>query len=126
MTVLQWAGAVLMVVGGVLSLVAGLGMLLLPDVAARLQAATKPQVVALVLIVLGAMPMLGWWSGVALLLLVAVAQLIIAPVLGQLVARSAYRAGSWRRDLLLVDELGEIAGDRANDAPPDAGRRPLH
>lgn len=118
MTVLQWAGAVLMLLGGVLSLAAALGMLLLPDVAARLQAATKPQVVALVLILLGAMPMLSWWTGVALLVLVAVAQLITAPVLAQMVARSAYRAGSWRPDRLLVDELREVSGER-RDVPDD-------
>ncbi len=111
MTALQWAGAVLMVLGGVLSLSAGLGMVLLPDVAARLQAATKPQVVGLLFVVLGAAPFLAVGAALGMLFLVAVFQLVTAPVLAQMLARSAYRAGTWRKDRLVVDALADVAGD---------------
>lgn len=109
--VLQWTGAVLMVLGGLLSVSAAVGMVFLPDVAARLQAATKPQVLGLLLVMLGAAPFLSWDSAVVLLALVGIFQLVTAPVLAQLVARSAYRAGAWRRDLLVVDELAEVTDD---------------
>jgi multicomponent Na+:H+ antiporter subunit G len=105
--VLEWAGAVLMVVGGLLSVSAAIGMLRLPDVAARLQAATKPQTLGLALVVLGAAPFLDAWSAIGMLVLVVTFQLVTAPVLAQLVARAAYRAGSWRTDQLLVDELAD-------------------
>lgn len=38
--------------------------------------------------------------------LVALFQVLTAPVISQLIGRSAYRAGSMRRDLVVVDELG--------------------
>lgn len=107
MIVLQWIGAVMMLLGGLLAVVAALGMLLLPDAPARLQAAAKPQMVALVLIVLGAAPFIRWWPALGMLLLVAAFQMITTPVLTQLLARSSYRAGTWRRDRLLVDEYAE-------------------
>ena len=105
--IIQWIGAVLMLLGGLLAVVAALGMLMLPDPPARLQAAAKPQVVALVLIVVGAAPFIRWWPALGMLLLVAAFQMITTPVLTQLLARSSYRAGTWRRDRLLVDEYAE-------------------
>lgn len=116
--VLQWIGALLMLVGGLLSVVAALSMLLLPDAPARLQAATKPQVVGLVLIVVGAAPFVRWWPALGMLVLVAVFQMITAPVLSQLLARSSYRAGAWRRDRLLVDEYAQDRHPGARDDPP--------
>ncbi|UMG91842.1 monovalent cation/H(+) antiporter subunit G [Nocardioides sp. TF02-7] len=107
MIVLEWIGAVLMVTGGLLSVVAAVGMLRLPDVAARLQAATKPQTLGLMLIVVGAAPFLDAWSAIGMLVLLVTFQLVTAPVLAQLVARSAYRAGAWRKDRLVLDELAE-------------------
>lgn len=107
MIVIQWIGAVMMLLGGLLAVVAALGMLLLPDAPARLQAAAKPQMVALVLIVVGAAPFIRWWPALGMLLLVAAFQMITTPVLTQLLARSSYRAGTWRRDRLLVDEYAE-------------------
>lgn len=107
MIVLQWIGAVMMLLGGLLAVVAALGMLLLPDAPARLQAAAKPQMVALVLIVVGAAPFIRWWPALGMLLLVAAFQMITTPVLTQLLARSSYRAGTWRSDRLLVDEYAE-------------------
>lgn len=104
-TILQWCGAVLMAAGGVLSLSAAVGIVVLPDVAARLQAATKPQVAGLLLIVVGAAPFLTTWSALGLLTLVAVFQLVTAPVIAQSVALSAYRAGSLTHERLVVDEL---------------------
>lgn len=117
MIVLQWIGAVMMLLGGLLAVVAALGMLLLPDAPARLQAAAKPQMVALVLIVVGAAPFIRWWPALGMLLLVAAFQMITTPVLTQLLARSSYRAGTWRRDRLLVDEYAEdLDPGRRDDA----------
>jgi multicomponent Na+:H+ antiporter subunit G len=43
----------------------------------------------------------------ATLVLVALFQVITAPVISQLAARSAYRSGAVRCDLLVVDELAD-------------------
>lgn len=108
-TVVEVVAAVALLAGAALALVAGLGLLRLPDVAARLQAATKPQVLGLVLVCAGVAPLLHGSEAVALIL-VALFQLATAPVVAQLVGRSAYRAGH-ARDRLVADDLADRAPD---------------
>ncbi|SDX85301.1 multisubunit sodium/proton antiporter, MrpG subunit [Saccharopolyspora shandongensis] len=94
-------------IGGALSCLLGaIGLLSFPDVTARLQAATKPQTLGLILILIGTAVQLDfvYASG---LILVGLFQMLTAPVLAQLVGRAAYRADSVDRDSLVVDELGD-------------------
>jgi multicomponent Na+:H+ antiporter subunit G len=69
-----------------------------------MQAATKPQTLGLLLILAGTALRVELESAVTLVL-VGLFQVITAPVVAQLLGRSAYRAGTVRRDLLVVDEL---------------------
>lgn len=102
-TAVHVAAAVALLGGGVLAVVAGLGLVRLPDVAARLQAATKTQALGLVLICAGVAPLIG--GGEALtLVLVALFQLATAPIAAQLVGRAAHRSGA-DRDTLVADEI---------------------
>jgi multicomponent Na+:H+ antiporter subunit G len=96
--------AVLMLAGALSCLLGAVGLLQLPDLPARLQAATKPQTLGLLLILLGAAVRLEF-ENAATLVLVIVFQAMTAPVISQIVARSAYRTGALDRDLLVVDEL---------------------
>ncbi|MGW3471724.1 monovalent cation/H(+) antiporter subunit G [Saccharopolyspora sp. NPDC000995] len=94
-------------IGGALSCLLGaIGVLSFPDVTARLQAATKPQTLGLILILIGTAVQLDfiYASG---LILVGLFQMLTAPVLAQLVGRAAYRADSIAREILVVDELGD-------------------
>ncbi|PKW12646.1 monovalent cation/H(+) antiporter subunit G [Saccharopolyspora spinosa] len=94
-------------IGGALSCLFGaIGVLSFPDVTARLQAATKPQTLGLILILIGTAAQLDfiYASG---LILVGLFQMLTAPVLAQLVGRAAYRADSIDRETLVVDELGD-------------------
>lgn len=102
--------AVLMLAGAATCLVGALGLVRFPDVLSRMQAATKPQTLGLLLILLGAALRVELESAVTLLL-VGLFQVITAPVVSQLVARSAYRSGTLRRDLLVTDELAERLSD---------------
>lgn len=104
--------AVLLLTGATSCLLGALGLVRLPDLPARLQAATKPQTLGLLLILLGTAVRLepGYAAG---LLLVALFQMLTAPVIAQLLGRAAYRSGAYRRDTLVVDELG----DRPCDPP---------
>jgi multicomponent Na+:H+ antiporter subunit G len=103
--VLDVVGAALLLLGALLSLVAAIGVLRLPDLLTRMHAATKPQVLGLVLVALGLALVLRDTRASALLVLVVVAQMLTAPVAGHMVGRASYRAGQVREDLLLVDEL---------------------
>jgi multicomponent Na+:H+ antiporter subunit G len=104
--------AVLLLVGAVFCVLGGIGLVRLTDLPARLQAATKPQTLGLLLILAGTALRVELESAVTLVL-VGLFQVITAPVISQLLGRSAYRVGTVRRDLLVADELADrMPGDR--------------
>lgn len=103
---------VLILLGALLSLVAAIGMLRFPDVLTRMHSATKPQVLGVVLVVLGLALNLRDASVLVVLLLVVLFQMTTSPVAGHMISRAAFRAGQVRDDLLVVDELSEtLEGD---------------
>jgi multicomponent Na+:H+ antiporter subunit G len=112
-----------LLLGAFLCLTAGLGLLRFPDVLSRMHAGTKPQAVGVLLIMVGGAIRLSGSSVVWMLLLVAVFQLLTAPVSAHMVSRIAYRRRHVRRDLLLVDELGGRPGGPQGDEPADGDTR---
>ena len=115
---------VLVLAGAFLCLTAGLGLVRFPDVLTRMHAGTKPQVLGILLIMIGGAIRLEGWSATWMLLLVAAFQLLTAPVSAHMISRVAYRRRHVRRDLLLVDELreaetrdGSFRGDDPADGP---------
>jgi multicomponent Na+:H+ antiporter subunit G len=130
-TVRDAVAVVLVLVGAFLCLTAGLGLVRFPDVLTRMHAGTKPQVLGILLIMIGGAIRLEGWAATWMLLLVAAFQLLTAPVSAHMVSRVAYRRRHVRRDLLLVDELhtaespdGVHRGDEPADAPPPDGAQP--
>lgn len=121
-TVLDVVGTVAIVLGVLLTLVASIGLLSLPDVLSRMHAATKPQVVGLLLVVIGGALHLRTSVDVWMLVLVGAFQLVTAPVTAHVVGRLAHRGDGVRRDLLYIDELNDSvdAADPGPDRPePD-------
>lgn len=107
---------VLVLLGAILCLTASIGLLRFRDVPARLHAATKPQVLSVILIAIGVAIALGSWSVLAFLIPIVLIQLAIAPISAHMVARQAYRNGSVDRETLIVDELADDI-----DAQRDSG-----
>lgn len=97
----------LLLSGAAFGLAAGIGLLRFPDVLSRMHAATKPQVLGLLLILAGVGIRLFGTVDSWMLLLVGAFQLVTAPVAAHLVGRASYRTRHVRRGahLLLVDEL---------------------
>ena len=113
------AGACL-IAGALLSLAAGVGLLRFPDLLSRMHAATKPQVLGLLLILTGAALRLQDTIDVTTLVLVGLFQLATAPVSAHMVGRAVYRAGHIRPDSLVVDELADSSrNDRAVEPDRD-------
>lgn len=110
------AAAACLVVGAVLTLIAAIGILRFPDVLTRMHSATKPQVLGLLVILLGLGLRLRDPATLGLLALVAVFQLVTSPIASHMVGRASFRAGQVRRDLLVVDELTAVL-------PPRTGSR---
>lgn len=102
-TVSDWAAAVCLLLGAGLSLVAGIGLLRLPDTLTRMHAATKPQVLGLLLVLLGLGLRLRSWVDLGTLVLIGAFQLITVPVAAHIVGRAAYRTGQVDSDRLVVD-----------------------
>lgn len=113
--------AICLLGGAALSLAAGIGVLRFPDVLSRMHAASKPQVLGLLLILIGVGLRLRTGFDITTLVLVAVFQLTTAPVAAHMVGRAAYRTRRVRRDLLLVDELGERLDEGRRDDGGDGG-----
>jgi multicomponent Na+:H+ antiporter subunit G len=107
--VIDIVSAVLLLLGALSCLLGAFGLVRLPDLPGRLQAATKPQTLGLFLILAGTALRVELESAVTLLL-VGLFQVITAPVISQLLGRSAYRGGTVRRELLVVDELAGKLG----------------
>ena len=111
------ACAVLMLAGAAFCLLGAVGLVRLPDLPARLQAATKPQTLGLLLILLGTAFRVSPESAITLVLVVLF-QVVTAPVISQIVGRSAYRSGTLDRSRLVVDDLAEQMerDDRTGDS----------
>lgn len=106
-TLMDATSAVLLLAGSVFALIAAIGVVRLPDLLSRMHAATKPQVIGLMLVVIGLALRLRDPSVLGMLLLVVLMQMGTSLVSSHMVARASFRAGHLRRDLLVVDELTE-------------------
>jgi len=107
---------ILVLIGGLLCVTAAIGLLRFHDVPTRLHAATKPQVLGLILICIALALSLRSWPVVAFLVPVVLIQLASAPLSAHMVGRQAYRNGTIDERSLYVDELAESRG-----TPPAAG-----
>lgn len=117
--------AVLLLGGALMSLAAAVGLLRFPDLLSRMHAATKPQVLGLLLFLLAIAVQQRSWAVVPVLIVCWIFQLLTAPVSAHMVGRAGYRTKRLRKDLLSMDELDEVvehaatrrraAGDRASD-----------
>lgn len=115
--VLDGIAAGLLVLGSLLTLVASVGLHRFPDVLTRIHSAAKPQVLGLLLVVLGLALRLRDPAATGILVLVALAQLLTAPIASHMVGRASFRSGVVREDLLVVDELSGRDLDHPRGAP---------
>ncbi|GAA0195891.1 MULTISPECIES: monovalent cation/H(+) antiporter subunit G [unclassified Aeromicrobium] len=83
----------LLLVGSALALIAAIGLVRFPDVLTRMHAATKPQTLGLLLVLAGLALRIRDPGALAIIGLVALFQLLTAPVSAHMVARAAFRTG---------------------------------
>lgn len=109
----DWSGiadvvsAVCLLLGCLLTLLAAIGLLRLSDVLARMHTTAKPQVLGVVLSLVGVGLQLRRETDVATLVAIAAFQLLTVPVAAHLVGRAAYRTGQVDGSVLDADELAE-------------------
>ena len=83
--------SVALVAGALMSLLAGIAVLRFPDTMSRIHAATKPQVLGIMLLMLGVGLRLGSPAVIGMLVLIVVLQFVTAPVSAHLAVRVAFR-----------------------------------
>ena len=112
--------AALVLGGSTLALTAAIGVVRFPDTLTRMHAATKPQVLGLLLVLAGAAIRLRGNVDVGMVILTGMFTLITAPVVANRVGQLAYREQNIRDDLLTKDEMyefvenGETGGNDQN------------
>lgn len=106
--ILDLLASVCLVLGGFLSLAAGVGLLRFPDALSRLHAATKPQILGLIFILAAIALESRNWSTLLVLAPILVFQMLTAPISAHMVGRAGYRTGNFRSDITPVDELKDV------------------
>ncbi|WP_158726341.1 monovalent cation/H(+) antiporter subunit G [Tomitella fengzijianii] len=102
---LDWAAAILVLLGSLFALTAAIGLVRFPDTVSRMHPSTKTQVLGLLLVLVGAGIRLRGSVDVGMLVLAGLFTVIVSPVFAHLVGRSAYRERGLRVDLMTRDEM---------------------
>ncbi|GAA3747851.1 multicomponent Na+:H+ antiporter subunit G [Spinactinospora alkalitolerans] len=121
MTANDWITAVLVPTGALFAMIGTIGLVRFPTLLTRLHAATKPDTVGLLLILLGSAFQLPDLGAAVPLALVAMFQLATAPVLAPTLGRVAYSRGETNEEYLVVDELAEAVEHARADEHARAG-----
>lgn len=109
MSALDIVTSVLILGGSTFALTAALGVVRFPDTLTRMHAASKPQVLGLLLVLVGAAIRLRGHADVGMVVLTGLFTVITAPVVANRVGQLAYREQNFRDDLLTTDEIREFA-----------------
>jgi multicomponent Na+:H+ antiporter subunit G len=112
--VLDALAAICMLLGALLAVSGTLGIVRFPDVLSKLHAATKPQVLGLMLMLTAVGLRVPSWGTITTLILIAAFQVLTLPVAAHMIGRAAYRTKHVKLEQLYRDELAE-AVDRATD-----------
>ena len=120
---------ILMVGGALMSLAAAIGLTRFPDLMSRMHAASKPQVLGLLLFLLAMAVQFESWVLLPVLAVCWLFMLLTAPVSAHMIGRAGYRTKHLRPELLSIDELDDVVGRaqelllQANAGPGAAGDR---
>lgn len=87
------AGLLLLFVGAMLCLAAAIGMLRFPDLLTRMHAATKPQVLGVLLVILGVALRTRLGLDIGMLVLIGLFQMLTIPVGAHMIGRAGFRLG---------------------------------
>mgnify|MGYP001201178743 CR=1 FL=1 len=121
MTVIEIIAAVLIGGGLLLGVVAAVGLNRFDGVLMRIHAASKPQVLGLVMVFTGASLAARSWSLAAFLLVVLLAQMLTVPAASVMVGRAAFRRGFVRGGDYAIDELSPRLADTDDEDDDEDG-----
>lgn len=112
--------AVLLLIGGMAMLLAGVGVLRMPDLFMRMQSATKAATLGAGASLMAVAVHFGELGVTTRALLIIAFLFLTAPVAAHVIARAAYATGVKLWEASLYDQLGD---DRAEDGRREVGGR---
>ena len=121
MNAVEIIASVLIGAGLLLGVLSAIGLNRFDGVLMRIHAASKPQVLGLILVFAGAALAAGSWSIAAFLLVVLLAQMLTVPVASVMVGRAAFRRGFVRGGDYAIDELSERLATPSDDDDDEDG-----
>ena len=121
MNAVEIIASVLIGAGLLLGVLSAIGLNRFDGVLMRIHAASKPQVLGLILVFAGAALAAGAWSIAAFLLVVLLAQMLTVPVASVMVGRAAFRRGFVRGGDYAIDELSERLATPSDDDDDEDG-----
>ncbi len=113
-SVFDLLGLLALLLGAVLNLTTAIGLMRLKDTFSRQHAASKPQTLGVLLVLLGVGLRLGSGSAVGMLVLVGIFQLLTIPVSAHMLTRAAYRS-------YVVPRRNQATADAPSPSAPDHG-----
>lgn len=105
--VLDVLSVVLVLLAGVMSLAAAVGLLRFPNTLQRLHAGAKPQVLGVIVICIAIVLRTPSLPTLTLASLVVVFQMLTQPIAAHMAGRAAYRSGDLDGALVVVDEFAD-------------------
>lgn len=103
MEYIELTGAIMVLLGAVVLLLAGIGLLRMPDSYNRIQVGTKASTAGVALIMLGLAILIPAWFGKLFTILLFV--MLTNPISSHVLMRSAHKAGQPLTDQTVVDAL---------------------
>lgn len=101
----EWLASVLILIGSLFSSLGAVGVLRMPDVYMRIQAATKSATLGVSCLVLAAAVLFDSFGASARAILVVAFLMLTAPIAAHIIGRAAYAVGTPLWDRTVIDEL---------------------
>lgn len=99
--------SIALLLGCLLTVLAAVGLLRLSDLLARMHTTAKPQVLGVLLALVGVGLQLHRATDIAMIVAIGAFQLLTVPVAAHMVGRAAYRTGQVDPSVLAHDDLAE-------------------
>jgi multicomponent Na+:H+ antiporter subunit G len=113
---LNLLASISLLLGAFLSVAAGVGLVRFPDALSRMHAATKPQILGLIFVVIAIALESREWATLLLVIPIVLFQMLTAPISAHMVGRAGYRTGNFSKETLVVDELEDAVNRATTDA----------
>jgi len=114
MEYLQIIGAVIVVLGSLVLLIAAIGLIRMPDAYNRIQVGTKASTLSVALIMIGLALVIPSWVGKFITILLFV--MLTNPISSNVLMRASHKAGEPLSQVTVIDKLKEDEDNEKNNS----------